>query len=330
MQVEEIMAYLEAAKAFQTPGELMALAKRMLGDQGSVRQILRHATDEPTQQYLLLQFALIEGKNSGAPASRLDQITDSLAELEFESSASIHAGLNSIDAASQFASTAGEIREFQTTYRDLVIGSPNLAEMLKTILERFGDKDFAEGLKALLKALGNDVVAARPSVDPVRLRLLIEDIYRVEIFNTLIEDATALGKGLIKHHWCADFPVLLYLKELVSLTGERWINPTRFATLPGKFSIANPEASILLVTQSLRALRGMPVKIYENVDSRQEILNAGQDALDELIRADEDENDDDEGQDEVLGNLKKDPFDEVPTKIFQRPYTKHPTRESEE
>lgn len=293
MKVDEILAYLKSAQAFQTPGELVALARRLLEGNGSVRNFTTNATSDPTQQYLLLQFSIFEGESSGASTSRIESIREALSELEFESSAAIHAGLNSIDAATQFGVTPNDIALFQSTYRDLVIGNPSLAETLQTLFERFGDREFSKGLNSLLKALGNDLSATRPSIDTIRLQLLIEDIYRLEVFNTIIDEASSLGARLARVNHCSKFSPTQYLKELVSITTERWINSGRFTSIPAKFEISEMPTSILLLTQAMRSLSEMPVKVFASLDARRDVLTAAQLALDEIIEAEDDDEFDD-------------------------------------
>ena len=293
MRVEEIIQYLTAAKADQTPGDLAALAKRMLAAQQSPGQIARQTTEDPTQQSLMLQFALHEGERTGAPADALGAIRDALAELELESGPAILAGLNSIDAASQFGGTTQSIRAFQNTYRNLALGSSSLVETLKLALDRFGGLDFARGLKSLLQALGSDLAALRPSTQPAHLQAVVQDIYQLEVFNTLLERSEKIGAFLIGSNGTKEFDSVDLMKQLVSMTGDRWATANRFEELPPRFGIQLLQAEIYLIAQSLQLLRDMPFKIYADADSRRLLLSAGQEALDKVIEREEDSEDDD-------------------------------------
>lgn len=203
MRIEDINEYLDKARSPHTPEKMAALAKRMLSPDQSPYQLARQESDDPTSQYLMLQFALQQGERDKAPSAALDALRNAIAVLEHESGGAIHAGLNSIDAASEFGDSAASVQGFQNTYRKVVdsaLGSSSLVETLKLALERFGKMDFQRGLKGLMKALGADVAAARPSTDPRRLQALIQDVYQLEVFNTLLDESEKLGKSLARHH----------------------------------------------------------------------------------------------------------------------------------
>lgn len=298
MRIAEINQYLDAAKSPRTPAELTALAKRMLSAQQSPGQLARQASEDPTQQSLFLQFALQEGERTGAPAKALDAVRDALTDLEMECGPAIRAGLNSIDAASAFGSSADSIQNFQKTYRDVALGSASLVETLKLALDRFGGTDFARGLKSLLQALGADVAALRPSNQPARLLAVVQDIYQLEVFNTLLDQSEKLGKLLLKRHGTDHFDGVEFMKHLVSITGDRWLAPSRFLEMSGRFEINQIEAQVHLVAHSLQMLRDMPIKIFADSDTRRTVLDAGQEALDSIIEQEESLADDDFGVDE--------------------------------
>ena len=292
LRTEEIAAYLRAAHAFQKPGDMVALVKRFMDAGQSPRQVARQASDDPTQQFLLLQLALHEAERGGASAERREALREALAELELASGPAIRAGLNSIDAASGFGHDAASVSGFQNTYRDVVLGAATLADTLRLALARFAEQDFERGLAGLLKALGADLAAARPSTEPARLQALVQDVYQLEVFNTLLHEARQLAGRLADAHGVARFAALPLLQDLVGFTAERWIGADRFLDLPARLRIAILAARIGLLTQALRMLREMPGKVYPDPDTRQAVLQAGQEALDQLIEEEENEAED--------------------------------------
>lgn len=300
MRAEQIRDYLDSAQSFRDPSVLVNLAKRMIDAQAGPLQLARQATDDPTEQFLLLQFALQQGEAQGAPAERLAALREAVATLEFEAGPQVYAGLNSIDAAVQFGNSPDTIRGFQNTYREVVLAAANLAQALDVILGRFGEQDFERGLTSLLKALGADLAAARPSIAPERLQTLLQDIYQLEVVNTLLDETASLARTLSERHGIARFAPTTFIKSLVGLTCERWVVAQNFLRIPNDLAIALLAAKIELMVQAQRVLRELPMKIFSDAEARRALLDAGQEALDQLIDEEDalDEEDGEEVDDE--------------------------------
>ena len=172
MTAEAVSDYLDAAQAFEDPEQLVHLAKRMLSGQGDPARHAREAFQEPTQQFMAMQYALHQGEREGVASDVLEALRESLQDLEMAHGPAIRADINSIATAAQPGASRVDIAQFQATYRDVVLGESSLAATLKMALERFGDKDFSVGLQRLTQALGQDLAAARPSCEPARLHSL--------------------------------------------------------------------------------------------------------------------------------------------------------------
>lgn len=79
------------------------------------------------------------------------------------------------------------------------------------------------------------------------------------------------------------------MKELVNLTGEKWVSPSRFTNLADRLDLDDVQARIIFLTGVKGLLRNMPVKVFEDADARLSILNAVQEALDTLIDLEEEQ-----------------------------------------
>lgn len=77
--------------------------------------------------------------------------------------------------------------------------------------------------------------------------------------------------------------------ELVNLTAQRWIGAQTITGLADKFELRDVTLRIQFLTGVKTILRELPVKIFEDPDARQTLLNAAQEALDAAI--DEEEED---------------------------------------
>lgn len=286
MRLEEIKAHLEATKAFSDPKKLAEIVKQMLKGESSPGGIAKQQSKNPTQQHLLLQYALHEGLKSGAPAEVMDQIRDALADLEMEHGPQIRAGLNSLEAAAEWAGDADGVEAFQSTYQDVVLGGGSLSHTLGLVLERLGGAsgdDFVRGLNGLIRALGADLAAARPSTEPNRLRSLVQDLYQLNVTATILDGAKALAETLKTEHRAPGVDGVQLTRDLVVITGEKWASASRFASLASGFGLRAPEAQIAFQTGVRGLLREMPTQVFADMDTRQSMLAAQQEALDAAI-----------------------------------------------
>ena len=290
MKAEEIMAYLASANSSGSTEELVLLAKRMQSNQENPRELARQQNRDPSHQYVLIQYALADAMGKGAEPQVLERLQDALADLEMESGPQIRAGLNTITTASEFGGDAGGVANFQSTYRDVVLGDNALSQTLKLVLERLGGPsgtDFAKGLQGLIKAMGTDLSATRPSTDANRLQALVQDLYQLEVTATVLDNCNELSASLKSKFDSPGVNAFELMKDLVNVVGEKWVGPMRFTSLAESFQLQRVDAQIAFHTGIKAMLREIPVKVFPDHDLRQTILTAAQGALDVAIDKEE-------------------------------------------
>ncbi len=79
------------------------------------------------------------------------------------------------------------------------------------------------------------------------------------------------------------------MRELIEITSEKWVSHLRFSTLADRWGLVEIKARIVFLTGVKALLRDIPVKVFRDADSRQSILNAAQEALDEAICLEEEQ-----------------------------------------
>jgi type III secretion protein W len=290
MQIQEINEYLEKAKQFQDPKALKDLAKQLQSGEGNPRELARRQSREPSDQYVLLQYALHDARENGASEEVLERLQDAIADLEMESGPQIRAGLNTVSVAGEFGGTREEVEAFQGVYRDVVLGDSSLAQTLKLVIERLGGvtgDDFKKGLQGLIKALGSDLSSARPSQDANRLQALVQDLYQLEVAATVLDGCHELQVSLDKRFGEKGVLPVELMKELVGVTGERWVGANRFTALAERFNLHDVGAQIAFQMALKQMMREMPPKVFPDPESRQAILDATQAALDHAIEKEE-------------------------------------------
>lgn len=78
------------------------------------------------------------------------------------------------------------------------------------------------------------------------------------------------------------------MKELVTITGEKWVGASRFAALADRRGLKEPAPRIIFLTGVKELMRTLPVLVFEDPEIRQSILNAAQEALDAAIDLEDD------------------------------------------
>lgn len=282
MQPAEIIEMLEQGHDPDTQAKLEVLVAKLLTGHALPRREASQAFEDVSQQYLALQYALHKGEQEGASVERLESLRDALSDLEIDSGPQIRAGLNSLGSASAFASDAAGVQTFQNTYRDIVLGENSLSKTLGLALERFGGKDVARGLQQLIAALGQDLSSTRPSTSPNRLQALTTDLYHLQVAATVLEGCTDLSSSLqAKELGAPDSERLM--RDLVHLTGEKWLDQSRMSSLTQQHGISSPEGCVSFLSGVKFLLRELPIQVFLDNDARQATLDAVQDALDIAI-----------------------------------------------
>lgn len=284
MSVEAIMAYMDAAAAHEDPEQLVHLAKRMLSGQGDPAQHARQAFgQQPTQQFMALQYALQQGEREAVAGDILEALRESLQDLEMAHGPAIRADINTVGTAAQAGASREDIARFQATYRDVVLGESTLAATLKMAIDGFGDKDFSTGLKRLTQALGQDLASTRPSCEPARLQSLMQDLFHLEVTATVLDGCRTLQAELEQKHGIARLSPVTLLRSLVDVSAEKWVSAQRFTNLSTHCGVLAPEPKIHFLTSVRALLREMPVQVFIDGDQRQSVFSAAQDALDQAI-----------------------------------------------
>jgi type III secretion protein W len=282
MNMEQIEELLDETHDADAQAKLGELTKHLLEGKGNPREQAGQAFEDISQQYLALQYALKKGEQEGASVEVLEGLRDAIADMEMESGPEIRAGINTLRTAGAFSADATGVADFQRTYRDVVLGENSLSKTLNLAIERFGEKDVARGVKQLIQALGADLAATKPSTDSNRLQSLIQDLYQLEVAVTVLDGCAELSEAHVARGG-APIDGTKLMRDLVSVTGERWVSASRFTGIADTHNVREPEARIPFLTSVKHMLRDLPVQIYPDTDTRQSILGASQEALDIAI-----------------------------------------------
>ncbi|HYC37712.1 MAG TPA: type III secretion system gatekeeper subunit SctW [Usitatibacter sp.] len=198
-KLEEVMKYLESMHQKDGKEKLQDTAQRILQGRregASPREEARRSFEDVTEQFAALTFAAHKGAAEGADPARLEAIHDALAEMQDDFGPQIRSGLAAAAGAREFATDAAGADRFRGTYRDVVLGEADLGKTFDALVTRHGLADFPRIVPALIKSLGEDLSAVRPSREPERLQAILQDLYNLEVAVTIHDQAKELAATL--------------------------------------------------------------------------------------------------------------------------------------
>jgi type III secretion protein W len=292
--LDEILTYLESSG---NPDQLEKLKQfiealkrnEQQGNGTTPREESRRHFGNETEQFVALSYAAQTLEQEGGREALVSQVHEALQDLHEDAGSGIRADLNSIHAAAEFgAGDADRTAALQATYKDAVLNGQNLGEMLKGALERFGSNDYRSAVKALTRALGDDLASMRgTSAQPARLNAVLQDLYQMEVLATMLDGCQSLSNKMSTKHGLPPAVAGNLLQDLVSASGERWSNASRFSSIADKYGAHEPAARIAFLTQAKQLVRDMPVKVFADTDARSNVLDAAQGALDDAVALEE-------------------------------------------
>ena len=271
---QQVAEFLEEARGGgQEPEKLLGRARERFGDSSHAFAAL-----DIIEQALRGEDASVAATAAAARQALLDA-----------AGPAVRAGINVSAAAFEMArqdrAAAAELRQL---YREVVLGNPAPAAIYRAVLQRFGTDDFAERLRFLTRALGDDFAAAGPSIEPARLRETLDGLSGLRVLDTAHERCSLLAQRVGKLCGVTP-PVTAVMQNLLPLTEQTTHGPGKVSPIPGQLGIpdARLDARILLMKEARDVMALLPVGIYRDPDNRFAVLRSLQEAMDSLIEREE-------------------------------------------
>lgn len=201
-RIEEIMKYLEQMQGGgdgKVKEKLEETAQRILQpkrDGPGPREEARRSFEDVTEQFMALSYAARRGEELGADPARMDAIHEAILDMGEDFGPRIQAGIAAAAGARELGASGDAAGTFRGTYRDVVLGESDLGKTFDALLERHGLEDFPRVVPALIKSLGEDLGAVRPSREPERMQAILQDLYNLEVAVTILNSAQALAASM--------------------------------------------------------------------------------------------------------------------------------------
>ncbi len=275
---------------------------RKMGQQ-DVNALLRQVAkffEDVSDQYRALMLAeniLEKGTESEDLLEHVKQAKDKLMN---DSGPAVRAGLNiAKEAINASKEGLGEFQELRDFYRDIILGQTNISGAFKAIRKEYGEGNLDKAIAYLIKAAGNDLAAQGPSLEPSQLKAIIDNMYQVETLSGVDQRLTELLRRIV-----TNFDVALkgdsemIMDKLLDLASAYRIKSQEFLQLAEKLGLKALLEQIYFLTGLNEQVRLLPLKIYESPDNRTKLLEASQEALDEVIYEEEEQEEEGDEDDE--------------------------------
>ncbi|WP_281557956.1 type III secretion system gatekeeper subunit SctW [Thalassomonas sp. RHCl1] len=297
--IEQADSYLKKVPDLDKQHKLKRFVQQLLRNpQQGVRELKQQARrmyHDPSLQYAAMAEArniLGQGANAQSlQAGLLDQLDIAKEQLMQEQGEAVRAGLNVSTTAAEFSRSDQGVQTLRNFYRDAVLDYQNVTQGFHHILKRFGEKGFAKSLAFLLKALGADLKAQGPSIEPGQLRLIIDDMYIIKTLGGILEQVRALVDNMRRRYQQSTIKNSLFLMEkMLDLKDEPFPKPELFLKLNRDMAISGLVNQIYFTQELIKLFRKLPDKAYEeDLDAKRDLLHMAQIALDNMIKHEEEQ-----------------------------------------
>jgi type III secretion protein W len=177
----------------------------------------------------------------------------------------------------------------------------------KSTVEYADSDDFKKTVQMLLELLGRDMSSANPSRDRDLLIAVREALFRVEVAGQLFDLIKGYHQLLAKNfeeveHFGFDKERHIKLsKEISKLAVQSFSGKAEIFDMLKEFGIDvnNLQMAIFAITQFIEMVRRFPMKLFEDLDNRIQVINALQLELDDLITQEEEEQAEEEEEEET-------------------------------
>lgn len=289
-RVAQITEIMESMPDLDREGlrQFTTLLRGMQARADAFRQAAEEQYPDPSHAYAALAEAEEQFRRDG-DGPRAEAAGAARRQLMEEKGPAVRAGLNTGRAAFEAAGgDAAAAQQLRDSYRETVFARPGPAGVYKGIIDRFGVEGFGPQVKFLTRAVGDELLAAGPSVEPPRLRELLADLSTLRTLDTAHERAEGLGRRLGRLAG-VQLGATAMLRQLLPLTEETIAGPQKIRPIPQALGLpaSRLDIQILFLREARDLLGSLPAGIYRDNEARFALLGGMQQALDQLIEIEE-------------------------------------------
>ncbi len=290
--MEQAEKYLRQVPDLERNKKLDDFAKAVLENSAgmtpeTLRQRAQQFSGDETHQFLALSYTHEKAKEDNASPELIASLEQAMTDLQAEAGPAIQAGLNVSVVAEDFSAKGiGDTQQLRDFYRDVVLDYASVNDAYNRIVGEHSDDNFLEAVSFLLKSLAVDLDAGNHSLDKVKLKQIMDDMYQLKLLNSMHSQCEDLLVR-VRHNFDA-VPERIgtndLMKELLVVQDKAWQGGTFFSELPHKLGILNNTAEIYFLQGFKEITRLIPLKVFNDDQiKRERLLQSVQQALDIAI-----------------------------------------------
>lgn len=208
-------------------------------------------------------------------------------------------GINITPQASKLASTSSEMSELRDFYADNTLGYGGVLHSYDKIIEQFGEGGVERGAKFLIAAAGDDLGSITSSMPKERLKTVLDELYSLEVIATMHEGAGAVLGRLesISPGSMTKISPSWLMRAVLTLAKKDWVDAAEVMENIKIMGGSTPFTRINVLREMRRMVVRLPLKVTAaQPQSRERLITAVQEALDETATLEDEEQEEQGGE----------------------------------
>lgn len=265
--------------------------KQSLKAEGNRQNIANSAQryfSDDTDAYVALMAVLQEfEQDDSIPEDTIKGIKDVLKGMEEEKGASIRAGMQGALSAAGFEDVA-PADELRDLYRQSVCEFSSVNDAFAFIHEKYGDTGFPRAMDYLFSSLSADLASDVPSMEKTHLESVHGTLSQVRLLQSAHTDCERLLERWENVHDVkgvrdGSLKPMDLLGDIVALRNERFLSARNIESIVQKAKAPDLEREVLFLQDLLAMTRSFPTALFDGAEGRMKVLEAVQEAVDNVI-----------------------------------------------
>ena len=252
-----------------------------------LKELGRGSTD-PSHQFAMLD--ILEQSLGGDETQLRALVKQARQQLEQAKGPEIRAGINLAEEINSRASTPGEMQNLRDMYRSEVVGFSTPQECFRSLLAARGAGGLADAISFLIAGCGKDLSSMFPSMEKEALSRILTDLQCVQVLNTVMDKLGLLAGRMTKQF--AEHCLLTgeqMTGRVLDFTEQSFVPTGAIAAFIGECGVRKLLAQMDFARELTRLFRQLSPRLFRKESDRQQLVDATQEHLDELIMREEEE-----------------------------------------
>lgn len=264
------------------------------GKEHALREAMRNFPDL-TDAWAALQSVLEEFEQDGTVSEEIKTgIREAVAELEQNHAAEIKTGLQGALSAKGYEDV-GSTDAMRDFYRHTVFEFESALHVFKYVKENFASA-IDKAMDFLFASLSEDIAMDSPSMEKTHLEHVHNNLGKVRLLQSAYGQCEDLANRWENVHNVKNsgLTAMDLLGDVVALREVNYLGMMHIENIARKAKAPDIEREVLFLQDMMGMLRNFPVKIFDDEQGFQKVMDVAQQALDKAI----------EREDEYLAGLE--------------------------